>query len=78
MREWKCNVETRTRIRKIAHMYTTSWEIGVIKGIEKDTDRHKAKAGKYIAKYKTERYPIWHEPNEAQYGASSVLAIIKQ
>ena len=64
--------------REIAHMFTTGWEIGVIKGIEKDTGRHKAKAGQYIVKYKTERYPIWHELNEAQYGASSVWVIIKQ
>jgi len=30
--------------REIAHMFTTGWEIGVIKGIEKDTGRHKAKS----------------------------------
>ena len=39
---------------------------------------HTAKRQKYIVKYKTEKYPIWHEPNEAQYGASSVWVIIKQ
>ena len=52
--------------------------MGVIKGIEKDTGRHKAKAGQYIVKYKTEKHPIWHELNEAQYGARSVWVIIKQ
>ena len=41
--------------REIAHIFT-GWEIGMIKGIEKDTGSHKAKAGQYIAKYKTEKY----------------------
>ena len=53
--------------REIAHTFTTGWEIGTVKGIEKDSVRHKSKAGQYIVKYKTERYPIWHELNKAQY-----------
>jgi hypothetical protein len=64
--------------REIAHTFTTGWEIGMVKGIEKDSGRHKSKAGQYIVKYKTERYPIWHELNKAQYGPDSVWVLIKK
>ena len=63
--------------REIAHTFTTGWEIGIVKGIEKDSGRHKSKAGQYIVKYNTERYPIWHELNKAQYGPDSVWVLIK-
>ena len=64
--------------REIAHTFTTGWEIGIVKGIEKDSGRHKSKAGQYIVKYTTERYPIWHELNKAQYGPASVWVLIKK
>jgi hypothetical protein len=67
--------------REIAHTFTTGWEIGTVKGIEKDsgtTGRHKSKAGQYIVKYKTERYPLWHELNTAQYGPNSVWVLIRK
>jgi hypothetical protein len=50
----------------------------MVKGIEKDSGRHKSKAGQYIAKYKTERCPIWKELNKAQYGPDSVWVLIKK
>jgi hypothetical protein len=64
--------------RGIAHTFPTRWEIGIVKGIEKDSVRHKSKAGQYIVEYKTERYPIWHELNKAQYGPDSVWVLIKK
>ena len=51
---------------KIAHTFTTGWEIGVLKGIEKRKKEHK---GEYIVKYPSEQKPYWHNLSKGEYGA---------
>jgi hypothetical protein len=50
---------------KIAHTFTTGWEIGVLKGIEKRKKEHK---GEYIVKYPSEQKPYWHNLSKGEYG----------
>ena len=60
---------------RIAHYFTTGWEIGQIKGKEgKSSSDH---FGEFYVKYKTETEYLYHELNEDQYGASKLWVLLK-
>lgn len=50
---------------KLAHYFTTGWEIGSIKGKESARGIH---FGQFFVKYKSEKSYLYHELNEDQYG----------
>ena len=50
---------------KIAHTFTTGWEIGALIGIEKRKKEHK---GEYIVRYPSEQKPYWHNLSKGEYG----------
>ena len=58
---------------KIAHTFTTGWEIGVLKGIEKRKKEHK---GEYIVKYPSEQKPYWHNLSKGEYGADKYWVLL--
>lgn len=58
---------------KIAHTFTTGWEIGVLKGIENRKKEHK---GEYIVKYPSEQKPYWHNLSKGEYGADKYWVLL--
>ena len=58
---------------RIAHTFTTGWEIGVLQGIEKGRNAHK---GEYVVKYPSERKPYWHNLSKGEYGADKYWVLI--
>ena len=58
---------------KIAHTFTTGWEIGVLKGIEKRKKEHK---GEYTAKYPSEQKPYWHNLSKGEYGVDRYWVLL--
>lgn len=72
--EWVDNVAQMKKTR-VAHYFSTGWEIGQIKGKEgKSTDVH---FGQFYVKYKTEKDYLYHELNEYQYGADKLWVLLK-
>lgn len=53
---------------RLAHFFTTGWEIGWIKGREASQGEH---FGQFFVKYKTERDYLYHDLNSADYGTSA-------
>ena len=67
MPDWVNNV-ARMKKTRLAHYFTTGWEIGRIKGRETARGEH---LDQFFVKYKTERDYLYHDLDATEYGTSA-------